>query len=411
MNSATTTRDGQGRSREGQRREFKTLVVISFVHLVSHFYWLVFAPMMPALQQLLQVSYTELGVAITVMNAVSALTQAPTGFIVDRYGPRLLLFIGVLIGASGFILIGVVPTYPMLIAGAVFIGLGNAVYHPADYSILSAEMSPARMGRAYSIHSFTGYLGFAVAPPVVLGLLWLGGPRLALIACGILGIVIALPLLPDIPHEQHEIRKRTGPARTQSSAMNLLTPAVIALTLMFTTINMSTNMMQTYMVVSLDHLFGLAHSVGNTGLTMFLAALVVGILIGGMIADRTKHQSLVAAVGFGLAAIIVCLVGLLDVGGTATVALLSLAGLLGGIIMPSRDMLVRKASPPDAVGRVFGIVTTGFNFGGMIAPIVGGMLVDHQMPAWIFFGSAIFMAVTVVIAVLVERSSRLDLKI
>ena len=396
---------------QGATREFRTLVVVSVVHLVSHFYWLIFAPMMPALKDLLQVSFTELGMAITVMNAVSAITQAPTGFIVDRHGPRLFLFLGVLVGSAGFILIGLAPSYPVLIAGAVLIGLGNAVYHPADYSILSAEMNPQRMGRAFSIHSFTGYLGFAIAPPVVLGLLSLGGTRFALVACGIIGIVLALPLLPEIPSERRRLASRQIHKKAQPSALALLTTPVIALTLMFTTINMSTNMMQTYMVVSLGDLFGLSRGIGNTALTVFLAALVVGILIGGFIADRTRHQSLVAAGGFGLAAILVCLVAVLDLGGTVTVAVLGAAGLLAGIIMPSRDLLVRKASPPDAVGRVFGIVTTGFNFGGMIAPLVGGILVDHHAPAWIFYGSAIFMALTVAIAVAVERSTKLDLKI
>ena len=404
MNSAAAM------ARQGTTREVRTLALISTVHLVSHFYWLIFAPMMPALKDLLQVSFTELGIAITVMNAISALTQAPTGFIVDRYGPRLLLFIGVLVGSSGFILIGIVPSYPALLAGAVLIGLGNAVYHPADYSILSAEMSPARMGRAYSIHSFTGYLGFALAPPIVLGLLSLGGARFALVACGVIGIVLALPLVPAIPGERRHLNARRGQAKAQHSARALITPAVIALTLMFTTINMSTNMMQTYMVVSLGELFGLPQAIGNTGLTMFLAALVVGILIGGFIADRTRHQSLVAAGGFGLAALLVCLVAVVNLGGATSVALLGGAGLLAGIIMPSRDLLVRKASPPEAVGRVFGIVTTGFNFGGMIAPLIGGMLVDHHAPAWIFYGSAIFMVLTVAIAVAVERSTKLDLK-
>lgn len=397
--------------REHSSREIRTLVVISTVHLVSHYYWLVFVPMLPALREMLQVSYTEVGLAISVMNAVSALTQAPTGFIVDRYGARLLLFVGVLIGASGFILIGLFPVYPMLIVGAVLIGLGNAVYHPADYSILSAEMSPTRMGRAYSVHSFTGYLGFAVAPPVVLGLLWLGGPRLALIASGVVGIVLALPILPDIPHEQRSVATRRQTPKAGSSARSLITPAVIALTLMFTTLNMSTNMMQTYMVISLGELFGLPHAVGNIGLTVFLATLVVGIIIGGFIADRVRSQSMVAAAGFGVSALLIVLVGTLDIGGMGTVTLIGMAGLLAGIIMPSRDLLVRKASPPDAVGRVFGIVTTGFNFGGMAAPIIGGMLVDHHWPAWIFYGSAIFMLVTVAIAIAVEKNARFGVRI
>ena len=402
MTSGVVTDAAESGSRAG-----RTLAVISAVHLVSHYYWLAFAPMMPALRDLLNVSYTELGLAITVMNAVSAVTQAPTGFIVDRYGPRLLLFIGVLIGSAGFILIGLVPTYPMLIAGAVLIGLGNAVYHPADYSILSAEMPPARMGRAFSIHSFTGYIGFAIAPPLVQAMLWMDGVRLALIATGLIGIVLALPLLPEIPGEQRGLTVRRSSPQERTSSKSLVTPAVIALTLMFTTLNMSTGMLQTFMMVALEQLIDMPLMLGNRALTLFLSMLVVGIIIGGFIADRLKHQSTMAAVGLGSAAVLICVVGAVNLGVSGTMLVIGVAGLLAGIIVPSSDMLVRQASPPDAVGRVFGIVTTGFNFGGMVAPIVGGLLVDHQAPAWIFYGSAAFMLLTVVIAVSVDRSAGL----
>ena len=409
MTSGTTT---AAVASDGSARELRTLVVVSAVHLVSHYYWLVFAPMMPALHDLLNVSYTEIGFAITVMNGVSALTQAPTGFIVDRYGPRLLLFIGVLIGSAGFMMIGAAPTYPMLLAGAVLIGLGNAVYHPADYSILSAEMRPARMGRAYSIHSFTGYIGFAIAPPLVMALIWIDGVRFALVATGLIGIILALPLLPDIPAEQRGLKeRRANPAKAQTSARSLITPGVIALTIMFTTLNMSTGLVQTYMMVALEQLFSLPLAVGNTALTVFLSLLVGGIIIGGFIADGVKHQSTIAALGLTAAALLFIVIGAVNLGQTGTLVMAGAAGLLAGVIVPSRDLLVRQASPPDAVGRVFGIVTTGFNFGGMVSPIVGGMLVDHQAPAWIFYVSAAFMLLTVVIAVVVDRSEKLALKL
>ena len=409
MTSGTTT---AAVASDGSARELRTLVVVSAVHLVSHYYWLVFAPMMPALHDLLNVSYTEIGFAITVMNGVSALTQAPTGFIVDRYGPRLLLFIGVLIGSAGFMMIGAAPTYPMLLAGAVLIGLGNAVYHPADYSILSAEMRPARMGRAYSIHSFTGYIGFAIAPPLVMALIWIDGVRFALVATGLIGIILALPLLPDIPAEQRGLKeRRANPAKAQTSARSLITPGVIALTIMFTTLNMSTGLVQTYMMVALEQLFSLPLAVGNTALTVFLSLLVGGIIIGGFIADGVKHQSTIAALGLTAAALLFIVIGAVNLGQTGTLVVAGAAGLLAGVIVPSRDLLVRQASPPDAVGRVFGIVTTGFNFGGMVSPIVGGMLVDHQAPAWIFYVSAAFMLLTVVIAVVVDRSEKLALKL
>jgi len=402
----------------GERTEWTTLAIVSVVHLVSHFYWLVFVPLLPALHALLQVSYVELGFAITLMNVVSALTQAPIGFLVDRFGPRLLLVAGVGVGAAGFIIVGLFPYYPVLLLAAVLIGLGNAVYHPADFSILSAEMSKERMGRAFSVHGFMGYAGFALAPPIVLTLNYLGGAQFALVASGLIGVVLALPLLPGFFRERAAARPQRAqamagaakpaarPAADGIGVRDLLSPAIIALTVMFTVLSLSTAMIQTYMVVALAGLSGLPHSVGNLALTVFLFAVVTGVLCGGFIADRVKHQSTIAAAGFGLAALVVLAIGLIKPGAVASVVMIAAAGFLAGIIMPSRDLLVRNAAPPQAVGRVFGIVTTGFNFGGMIGPLVGGILIDNALPAWIFFGSAIFMAVTVVIALCVDHRRR-----
>ncbi len=382
------------------RAEFKTLGLISAAHLISHLYWLAFVPILPDLKELLGVSYTDLAWSIATMNIVSALTQAPIGFLCDRLGARTLLVGGLVLGGLGFIAIGVWPSFVMLIAGSAVIGLANAVYHPADYSILAAEMSPNRMGRAFSVHAFMGYLGFAVAPPIMLAAAHFGGARTALIVCGALGPLVALPLLPGCRDERDGARHAaTTGAPEGPSAMALLTPAVILLTLMYTVLNIGTNILQTYMVVGLTDLHQLPRAIGDWGLTLFMCAMVTGVLAGGFLADRATRQSLVTSGGFGLAALLVILVGSFDFGPYPTLALISLAGFLAGLIMPSRDMLTRAASPPGAVGRVFGIVTTGFNIGGMISPMVGAWFIDHNMPAWIFYGSAIAMAATIALAI------------
>ncbi len=384
-------------------QQARTLTTISLVHLVSHFYWLALVPLLPSLTTLLGASYLELGLAITIMNAVSALIQAPVGFLVDRFGARLLLLTGAIVGALGFILLALVPAYPALIIAAVLIGLGNCVYHPADYSILSAEIGADRMGRAYSIHTFSGYLGFAVAPPIVLLFLWMGGPRFALAAIGITGLLLCLPLIPGLLNERRQSRAPKTASTQKTSALALLTASVVALTVMFTLVNLSTGMMQTYMVAAVADLLALPQSIGAAALTLFFVALVTGVLVGGFVADRASSVGVVALGGFGLAAVFALAIPLLTPGAGVTLALIGATGFCAGLIMPSRDLLVRKASPPDAVGRVFGIVTTGFNFGGMLSPLIGGALIDGQAPAWIFYGSAGFMLMTVATAIAVER--------
>ena len=390
------------------RKELTTLTIVSVVHFVSHFYWLALVPLLPALTRLLDVSYVQLGFAITLMNVVSALTQAPVGFMVDRFGPRLLLIGGVILGAVGFVATGLFPSYWMLLVAAVLIGLGNAVYHPADFSILSAEMSKKRMGRAYATHTFMGYAGFAAAPPIVLALNYFGGAQFALIATGIAGLVLSLPIIPGVFAERRTVgAPASANKKTDIPARALLTPSVIALTAMFTMLSLSTTMIQTYMVPALAAMSGFAQTIGEMALAVFPFAVMTGVLCGGFVADKAKQQSYVAAAGFGLAALCIIAIAAIKPPAMMTVAMLALAGFLAGIIMPSRDLLVRNAAPPEAVGRIFGIVTTGFNFGGIVGPLLGGYLIDHKFPAWIFYGSAIFMAMTVAIALAVDRRADL----
>ncbi len=385
----------------GARAEFKTLTLVSAAHLVSHFYMLALVPILPELKDMLGVSYTELAWSAILLNLVSSLTQAPIGFLCDRVGARTLLVAGLLLGGVAFIALGIWPSYPMLLAAAVAIGLANAVYHPADYSILAAEIGPAAMGRAFSVHSFVGYLGFALAAPVMLTADHAGGVKLALLICGAMGPLAALPFIPACFGERDAYKaaaKKPG-ADKGPSALSLLTPAVIVLTVMYTTLNLATGILQTYMIVALGDLLHMPRELAGWSLTLFMGAIVVGILAGGVMADRVSRQSLITSGALGLAAVIVTFIAGVDVGPYPTLALLTFAGFLAGVIVPSRDLLTRAASPPQAVGRVFGIVTTGFSIGGMIGPYIGAWFIDHAMPAGVFFTSAVFMAITIGLAV------------
>src|ERR1700754_2098560 len=173
----------------------RTLTGISIAHWVSHFHILVLPMLFPFLKEQLGVGYIELGFALTVFAVVSGLTQAPMGYLADRIGARKILLIGLSAGGLALMMLGVHLSYSWLIASAVLLGLANSVYHPADYAILSAHMDEARMGRAFSIHTFAGYLGTAVTPAIVAGLTtWVGGAG-ALAVIGAIGILVALSLL------------------------------------------------------------------------------------------------------------------------------------------------------------------------------------------------------------------------
>lgn len=379
----------------------RTLTGISIAHWVSHFHLLVLPMLFPFLKSQLGVGYIELGFALTVFAVVSGLTQAPTGYLVDHFGARRILLAGLTLGGVALILLGLHLSYASLIACAVLLGLANSVYHPADYAILAEHMDEARMGRAFSIHTFAGFLGGAVAPAIVAALVTLSGGAGALIASGAIGVAVALLLIVmNIPDAGAHKKKPGGESAPKQA---VITPALITLTALFMLLSLSVAGINNFGVVALMSGYGASYSAANIALTAFLGASAIGVLAGGFLADHTERHGYVAAACFAANAAIVLLIALVTLPGWALTATMATAGFLSGVIAPSRDMLVRNAAPAGAAGRAFGIVSTGFNLGGIVSPLLFGWIMDSSAPHWVFGASVIFMVATVVLSPFTER--------
>jgi len=383
----------------------RTLALISIAHWVSHFHMLVLPMLFPFLKQQLGVGYIELGFALTVFAVVSALTQAPTGYLVDHVGARRILMTGLAAGGLALILLGLHLSYASLIASAVLLGLANSVYHPANYAILSAHMDEARMGRAFSIHTFAGYLGGAVAPAIVAALVALGGGVGALIVAGAIGPLTALLLLIGNVPDAGATKKDGG---TRGPQPNVMTPALILLTILFMLLTLSTSGIANFGVVALMGGYGTSFPTANVALTCYLGASAVGVLAGGVLADRTQRHGQFAAACFAINAAIVCGIAMLTPPAPLLIAAMAVAGFLSGVIAPSRDMLVRAAAPAGTAGRAFGIVSTGFNIGGIASPLLFGWIMDQNAPHWVFGASVVFMLLTVALSLMTERKPRTD---
>jgi len=379
----------------------RTLGLISAAHWVSHFHLLVLPMLFPFLKAQLGVGYIELGFALTVFAVVSGLTQAPIGYLVDHVGARKVLLLGLALGGFALIMLSLHLTYTSLIGCAVLLGLANSVYHPADYAILSAHMDEARMGRAFSIHTFAGYFGGAVAPAIVAALVTTVGGLGALIVSGAVGPLIALLLMIGGVPDAHAAKQRdaTGAAAKAS----IITPALMLLTVFFTLLSLSNAGISNFGVVALMTGYATSFPTANLALTAYLGAGAAGVLAGGFLADRTTRHGQVAAICFAVNAAIVLAIATVALPDPILIAAMTTAGFLGGVIAPSRDMLVRRAAPPGAAGRAFGIVSTGFNLGGIISPLLFGWIMDQSAPHWVFGISAAFMVLTVLLAPITER--------
>jgi len=265
-------------------------------------------------------------------------------------------------------------------------------------------MDEERMGRAFSIHTFAGFLGGALAPAIVAALVTVSGGLGALIVAGAVGPLGALLLIAlGIPEASAADRQVDG---MQQARQSVVTPALMMLTIFFMLLSLSNAGIGNFGVVALMNGYGASFSSANIALTAFLSASAVGVLAGGFLADRTQRHGRLAAACFAVNAAIVLAIATFDLPSPLMIIAMGTAGFLGGVIAPSRDMLVRHAAPEGAAGRAFGIVSTGFNLGGIVSPLLFGWIMDQNAPRWVFGVSVVFMILTVLLALKTERGVR-----
>jgi FSR family fosmidomycin resistance protein-like MFS transporter len=372
--------------------ESRLIAAVCAAHMMSHYYMLLLAPLFMFVRADFNVSYKELGLALTVFNVVSGLLQTPIGFLVDRIGARIVLIAGLAVASIAYAIAGIANSYWVFIAMYGLAGVGNTVFHPSDYSLLSHHTPKERLGQVFAFHSFAGIVGSAIAPATLLTMQAYFGWRGAYVGASIFGLIILLVLIaqPEPKSEAARPANAPGKARTAAAAawrVIFTLPILLNLGYFMLTSIMGGGL-NTYLVVALGALHGTPVAVANMALTSLLAMNALGVLAGGILAGRTNRHALVAASGLVIGGAVTALVGLFDVHAVGLVLLMGFSGFCVGATYTSRDMLVRAVTPPGAYGLVFGFVSVGFNIGASIAPIIYGALMDNGMPRAVFLLSA-----------------------
>ncbi len=390
------------------RQDASLIGLIGLAHMISHFSQLLLAPLFPWLKDALNASYAELGFLMTIFFVTSCAVQTASGFVVDRLGPRPVLFAGLaLLGVAAF---GFAAStgYWMMAFFAIVAGIGNGVFHPVDYTLINRKVSPQRLGHAYSVHGITGSLGWALAPammvPIALAFSW----RAALASAGVLAFAVLAVLwfnrerlsLPAAP------KPAGASAGGEHSMAFLRIPAVWMCFGFFFFYAMSLSVVQAFAPEAARHLHNVPMALVAVCLTIYMVCSAGGMVLGGFLASDPERCERVVGVGFGIAACIALVLALAHVPAAAVPVLFGAMGFSAGIAGPSRDLLVKRSTPENSTGRVYGVVYSGLDIGQAISPLIFGMLMDHGQFQGVLIGLAVVQAVLIASAFNVRRVRR-----
>ena len=403
------------------RQDAAVIGLVGVAHSVSHFSQLLLAPLFPWLKDDFNASYTQLGLLLTIFFVTSTGVQAASGFVVDRFGPRPVLLLG--LSLLGLAALGYANShsYTMLAASAVVAGIGNGVFHPVDYTLLNRKVHKSRLGHAYSAHGITGTLGWALAPALMVPVALAGGWRMAMLcAAGVAFAVLALlwwqrgRLALEADASRPGALAASSGATAAPSALPaaegpfdfLRIPAVWMCLLFFLLYAVVLSAVQSFAPEAARQLHAVPVQLVAACLSIYMLCSASGMVLGGFLAADPARCERVVGVGMGLAAVIALSVAYLPIAPAMVPVMFGLMGAVSGTAGPSRDMLVKRSTPENASGRVFGVVYSGLDIGQAIAPLVFGRLMDLHQYRSVWVGLAAVQGLLIVSAFNVRRVRR-----
>lgn len=393
-----------GDDRAAVWRDARIVTVVGFGYFLNAFYLLSLPPFFPILKAEFDISYAALGAVMTGFSLATSVCQIPFGFLVDRIGARRVLMGGICLLSGSVALVGMTSSYSGLLLLFILAGIGNGVFQPADFTILSSRIAPHRLGRAFSFHSSFGYIGFVLAPTTmgVLGASF--GWRTALVIVGLAGFAAVLALSywrRDFGEDSvAAIKAAAIPGEGGlRGLLVLLTPTMVFFLVLYIFTLSAGSGIRNFIVTAITMISDIPLSFANAALTGFYVASTLGTLAGGVVSDHTSRHDLSVAAALLLGTIAFAAIGALPMPTLLIAAVLGMAGFMHGFIRPPRDLMIRAATPAGALGKVFASVSTVGQVAAAIMPTFLGWLIDIGEPRWVIWSIAVLLGITAVLMV------------
>lgn len=392
------------------RRDRRVTSLIGVSHGASHFYQLALPPLFTLINKAEGYSFVELASLTLAFYIASAICQPCSGFLVDRFGARRVLLAGLGMLAGATTLIGILPFYPAMLLLSIIAGMGNSVFHPCDYSIMNATISDSRMARAFSFHMFGGYVGYVLAPISMIFLGNLIGWQSAIIVAGAVGLFLFAILwsgsrdFRDSTHERAESGQAQEPLK--QSLKTLTRAPVVMCWVFFFFVAMGQMGLMTFVPTLMHEIYAFDLQAAGAFVSVMIGAVMIGVLCGGYLGDVFRKPDVVVTTGYIVGAVLVAAIWHFDLTTWQLYGIFAVVGFLYGVVFPSRELLIRAATPKGASGRVFGFVYSGMDFGAALIPVLFGWFVDTGIPRTAFLCVAILWLLSVVVMLMTNAATK-----
>ena len=392
------------------RRDRRVTSLIGVSHGASHFYQLALPPLFYLINQSEGISFALLGALTAAFYVTSAVCQPLSGFLVDKFGARRILLMGLGLLAGCTTLMGILPYYPVLFVLSVLAGVGNSVFHPCDYSIMNATISEQRIARAFSYHMFGGYVGYVSAPVAMTAIGTSVGWQPAIVIAGAVGLVLFAILWSgsrDFRDSTHE-RAESGAAEESfgESIRTLTSPPVLLCWSFFFFVAMGQMGLMTFVPTLMKEIYAFELEAAAAFVSVMIGAIMIGVLLGGYLADKLRKPDVIVTVGYCIATLMVTSIWYFELVSWQLFGIFAVIGFMYGVVFPSRELLVRAATPKGASGKVFGFVYSGMDFGAAVTPVLFGWFVDTGVSRYAFLCVAILWVLSIVIMLLTNSATK-----
>ena len=392
------------------RRDRRVTSLIGVSHGASHFYQLALPPLFYLINQSEGISFALLGALTAAFYVTSAVCQPLSGFLVDKFGARRILLMGLGLLAGCTTLMGILPYYPVLFVLSVLAGVGNSVFHPCDYSIMNATISEQRIARAFSYHMFGGYVGYVSAPVAMTAIGTSVGWQPAIVIAGAVGLVLFAILWSgsrDFRDSTHE-RAENGAAEESfgESIRTLTSLPVLLCWSFFFFVAMGQMGLMTFVPTLMKEIYAFELEAAAAFVSVMIGAIMIGVLLGGYLADKIRKPDLIVTVGYCIATLMVTSIWYFELVSWQLFGIFAVIGFMYGVVFPSRELLVRAATPKGASGKVFGFVYSGMDFGAAVTPVLFGWFVDTGVSRYAFLCVAILWVLSIVIMLMTNSATK-----